>query len=67
VRDLDVYDLASGPLTNASNPGFTAAVCLVSGVGPAYADTRPNPAIGAGIWYLSRARNGTFGSSAADA
>jgi hypothetical protein len=66
-----VYDLVSVPLTNASNPGFGSAVCLQPGGPPTYQDARPNPAVGAGYWYLSRARNScgtaTYGTALEDA
>jgi hypothetical protein len=65
-----VYDLVSGPLASASNPGFGSAVCLQPGGPPTYQDARPNPAVGAGYWYLSRARNScgtaTYGTAQGD-
>jgi hypothetical protein len=64
------YDLVSGPLVDATNPGFASAVCLQSGGPPSFGDARPNPAAGTGYWYLARGRNGcgvgTFGSAARD-
>ncbi|HEX4824153.1 MAG TPA: VCBS repeat-containing protein [Candidatus Polarisedimenticolaceae bacterium] len=63
------YDLVSGSLTKPVN--FAASICLQSGGGTSYADTRPNPAPGQAYWYLSRGRNscgtGTWGSAQEDA
>ena len=61
------YDLVGGML--ASPPGFldiSLASCLQSGGLNSYSDARPNPAPGAGFWYLARGNNscgiGTYGT-----
>ncbi len=76
--DLGVYigpetvnDLSSGGFSGAAGIDFSAAACLESGGGASVTDTRADPALTAGFWYLARARNscgtGTYGSSQRDA
>ncbi len=64
------YDLVSGLLSSGPGTDFTAGACLQSGGGTSFNDTRPDPAVGNGFWYLSRARNscgtGTYGTSQRD-
>ncbi len=62
------YDLASGTLAGGGL-NVNSAVCLQAAGGNSYLDTRPDPALGSGTWYLSRARNscgiGSYGFSSA--
>jgi len=64
------FDLASGTLSGLTLSGFSSSVCLQSAGGNSYTDARPDPAVGEGYWYLTRAKNlcgtGTYGSSARD-
>ena len=62
------YDLASGVLGSNAGLNVGSAECLQSD-DPAtqITDTRPQPAVGFGAWYLARARNlcdaaGTYGA-----
>jgi hypothetical protein len=62
-----VYEVTSGDLADLMNGGLAgAATCLAGGLGsPTYADTRPDPPVGRGWFYLVRGRNAcgaaTFG------
>ena len=66
-----LYDLVSGDLTETPGIGFSSATCLQSGGGNSYSDTRLDPSVGNGFWYLARARNscgtGTYGAAPRDA
>lgn len=66
-----VYDLVSGSLADGSGLDFASGTCLQSGGGVSYVDTRPNPDVGSGYWYLARAHNscgvGTYGTPQRDA
>ena len=64
------YDLVSGAMGPGAGINTAAGACLQSGLTqPQYADSRPNPSPGTGVWYLVRARNscgaGTYGTSSA--
>ncbi|MCI0658332.1 MAG: hypothetical protein L0170_14870, partial [Acidobacteria bacterium] len=65
-----VFDLSSGKLTDLHGLGFSLSTCLQGAGGNSYADTRPDPPVGEGYWYLTRPTNscgvGTFGSSERD-
>ena len=65
------YDLVSGSILAAGTLDYSAAACIQTAGGPSFSETRPNPATGQVIWYLSRGRNscglGTFGSASRDA
>jgi hypothetical protein len=65
-----VFDLSSGTLSDLRSSGFSSSTCLQGGGGNSFTDTRPDPVVGGGYWYLTRATNacgvGTFGSSARD-
>jgi YVTN family beta-propeller protein len=54
-----VYDLAFGDLATLAQSGLAAAAgCLTGGLGaPTFADTLPDPPVGAGWFYLARGRN----------
>jgi DNA-binding beta-propeller fold protein YncE len=62
-----VYDVASGDLSDLFNGGLAAAAtCLSGGLGvTTFTDTRPDPPVGRGWFYLVRGRNAcgaaTFG------
>jgi N-acetylneuraminic acid mutarotase len=61
-----VYDLTSGTLNGSGGLDTASAVCLLHGaLSTNYNDSRPDPEVETGIWYLSRARNscgtGTYG------
>jgi hypothetical protein len=64
------FDLSSGTLSGLRASGFSSSTCLQGGGGNSFTDTRPDPVVGEGYWYLTRATNacgvGTFGSSARD-
>lgn len=64
------YDLVSGGLTSSPGLNFGASTCLQSAGGNSYSDARPDPAEGAGFWYLSRGKNscgtGTYGTTLRD-
>jgi hypothetical protein len=64
------YDLVSGTLGPGPGVNFAGASCRQSAGPASYSDGNPDPAIGFGYWYLSRARNGcgvgTYGTSARD-
>jgi hypothetical protein len=64
------YDLVSGTFGPSSGIGFATAICLQSDGGSNYSDTRPDPALTTGFWYLSRAHNpcgmGTYGTATRD-
>ncbi|HXH29034.1 MAG TPA: hypothetical protein VNL37_08315, partial [Candidatus Polarisedimenticolia bacterium] len=53
-----VYDLASGSIDPVVGIDFPSGVCLQSGGGAAFSDTRADPPAGEGFWYLARGRNG---------
>jgi len=61
-----VYDLTSGMLTGSGGLAPDSAVCLYSGIYTSTFDSRPDPTLGAGFWYLARAKNscgfGTYGA-----
>jgi hypothetical protein len=65
------YDLASGSIGTVGGMVFAGNSCLESGGPAGTTDSRPDPAIGEGYWYLSRARNscgvGTYGTVQRDA
>jgi YVTN family beta-propeller protein len=54
-----LYDVAGGILSELRVSGLAASTaCLAGGLGaPSYDDTRPDPPIGEGYFYLSRATN----------
>jgi hypothetical protein len=65
-----LYDLVSGTLGPGSGINYPGASCL-QGAGPAsYPDTRLDPTIGTGYWYLARGRNScgisTYGTAPRD-
>ena len=66
-----VYDLASGTIVDGTPIDLTQSVCLQSGGGASFTDTRADPAVGTVFWYLVRAVNvcgiGTYGTSQEDA
>jgi N-acetylneuraminic acid mutarotase len=66
-----VYDLTSGILDGSGGINTASATCLQSGSGAtSYSDARADPALGAGYWYLVRAKNscgtGTYGADSND-
>ena len=66
-----VYDLASGALSPGSGFSFTPNSCLLTGSSSAsFSETRPDPGVDSGFWYLARARNscgtGTYGNPVRD-
>ena len=65
------FDTASGYFSAAHGFSLAPSACLQAGGGVGYSDTRPDPAVGEGFWYLVRARNscatGTYGTEPRDA
>jgi List-Bact-rpt repeat protein len=65
-----VYDVASGALSDLRVSGTTTAACLSNNLATAgYSDVRPDPAPGAGYYYITRAQGacgpGTYGFASA--
>ncbi len=61
-----VYDVASGALSDLRVDGTTSAACLSNdGTAAGYVENRPDPAPGAGYYYIVRAQSacgsGTYG------
>ncbi len=60
------YDLVSGDLGPGNGIAFGSAACLQSSGPASFSDSRPDPGLNLGFWYLSRARNscgvGTYGT-----
>jgi hypothetical protein len=61
-----VYDVASGSLSSLASSGTTSASCLANDDNVEnYLDTRPDPPVGGGYYYLVRAQTacgeGTYG------
>jgi hypothetical protein len=65
------YDVASGIFIGGQGFSLGSSACLQAGGGVGYSDSRPDPAIGEGFWYLVRGRNscgtGSYGSAGRDA
>ncbi len=65
------YDLASGYFSAAQGFSFASSACLQAGGGVGYTDSRQDPGVGQGFWYLVRAMNscgtGTYGTQPRDA
>jgi hypothetical protein len=62
----DSFDVASSTLGDLRSNGTTTAGCLSNnGTAATYTDSRPNPAVGTGFYYLIRAQSscgaGTYG------
>ncbi len=65
-----VYDVAGATLTTLQGGGTASAACLSNdGAAASFLDGRPDPAAGAGYYYLVRAQNvcgpGTYGFNSA--
>ncbi len=64
------YDVHSGPLAESASTSLGGTTCLFSIASNVVGDGRPDPDVGAGIWYLVRARSAcgttTFGSLVRD-
>ena len=68
----DTFDVASQTLTDLRTNGTTTAGCLSNnGSAASYTDSRPNPPVGAGFYYLVRAQSscgaGTYGFASSGA
>jgi hypothetical protein len=64
------FDLASGDFSAGIGFSLSGGACLQASGGSTFTDLRADPSVGAGFWYLARARNscgvGTLGTAQRD-